>query len=127
MCGTFGQRFVFLGRMCKQRLVLTDPVDAAVVDQIQVRLARPEEEAEWNRLMAESHYLKSAQMVSEQLRYLAEHQGRWMALLEWSAAACHLKGHEGWIGWDDNQRRTRLHLVANNARFCRLGDPRNRR
>jgi hypothetical protein len=24
------------------------------------------------------------------------------------------------IGWGDNQRRARLHLVANNARFCRL-------
>jgi Druantia protein DruA len=43
-----------------------------------------------------------------------------MALLGWSAAAYHLKGREGWIGWGDNQRRARLHLVANNARFCRL-------
>jgi predicted transposase YbfD/YdcC len=106
--------------MCKKRLVLTDPAEAAVLDQIQVRLVRPEEEAEWNRLMVENHYLKSAQMVGEQLRYVAEYQGRWMALLGWSAAAYHLKGREGWIGWQDNQRRARLHLVANNARFCRL-------
>jgi len=27
-----------------------------------------------------------------------------------------------WIGWNANQRRTRLALVANNARFCLLGD-----
>lgn len=106
--------------MSKERLVLTDPAEAAVVDQIQVRLVQPEEEAEWNRLMVENHYLKSAQMVGEQLRYVAEYQGRWMALLGWSAAAYHLKGREGWIGWDDNQRRARLQLVANNARFCRL-------
>lgn len=110
----------FARRMCKERLVLTDPAEAAVVDQIQVRLVRPEEEAEWNRLMEENHYLKSAEMVGEQLRYVAESQGRWMALLGWSAAAYHLKGREGWIGWEDNQRRARLHLVANNARFCRL-------
>lgn len=106
--------------MSKKQLVLTDPAEAAVVDEIQVRLVRPEEEVEWNRLMVENHYLKSAQMVGEQLRYVAEYQGRWMALLGWSAAAYHLKGREGWIGWDDNQRRARLHLVANNARFCRL-------
>ncbi len=106
--------------MSKKQLVLTDPAEAAVVDQIHVRLVRPEEEAEWNRLMEENHYLKSAEMVGEQLRYVAEYQGRWMALLGWSAAAYHLKGREGWIGWDDNQRRARLHLVANNARFCRL-------
>ena len=114
--------FCFRGRMSKKRLVLTDPAEAVVVDQIQVRLVRPEEEAEWNRLMAENHYLKSAQMVGEQLRYVAEYQGRWMALLGWSAAAYHLKGREGWIGWEDNKRRARLHLVANNARFCRLDE-----
>ena len=106
--------------MCSKQFVLTDPAEAAVVDQIQVRLVRPEEEAEWNQLMVENHYLKSAQMVGEQLRYVAECQGRWMGLLGWSAAAYHLKGREGWIGWDDNQRCARLHLVANNARFCRL-------
>jgi len=108
--------------MSKHRLVLTDAAEAAVVDQILVRLARPEEEAEWDRLMIANHYLKSAQMVGEQLRYIAEYQGRWMALLGWSSAAYHLKGREGWIGWDDNQRRARLHLVANNARFCRLSE-----
>lgn len=108
--------------MSTKRLVLTDPAEAAVVDQITVRLVRPDEEAEWDRLMVENHYLKSARMVGEQLRYVAEYQGRWMALLGWSAAAYHLKGRDGWIGWNANQRRARLHLVANNARFCRLGE-----
>lgn len=107
--------------MAPTRLVLSDPEEAAVVDQVEVRLLGPEEEEKWNRLMAENHYLKSAQMVGEQLRYVAEYHGRWLALLGWSAAAYHLKGRDAEIGWDDNQRRARLHLVANNARFCRLG------
>jgi hypothetical protein len=109
--------------MSKSRLVLTDPAEAAVVKQIEVRLVRPEEEARWEQLMIEHHYLKSARMVGEQLRYVAEYQGQWLALLGWSAASYHLKGRDGWIGWSDNQRRARLHLVANNARFCRLGEP----
>lgn len=109
--------------MSKSRLVLTDAAEAAVVEQVQVRLVRPEEEARWNQLMIQHHYLKSAQMVGEQLRYVAEYQGQWLALLGWSAASYHLKGRDGWIGWDENQRRARLHLVANNARFCRLGEP----
>ena len=67
---------------------------------------------DWNRQMAENHYTKSAEMVGEQ-------RGQWMALLGWSAAAYHLKGREAWVGWDDNQRRGRLHLMANNSRFCR--------
>jgi predicted transposase YbfD/YdcC len=106
--------------MIKTRLVLTDAAEAAVVNAIVVRLVRPEEVGEWDRLMIEHHYLKSAMLVGEQLRYVAEYRGQWMALLGWSAAAYHLKGREAWIGWDANQRRARLHLVANNARFCRL-------
>ena len=103
--------------------MLTDPAEAAVVEQIEVRLVRPEEQARWEELMIDHHYLKSARMVGEQLRYVAEYQGQWLALLGWSAASYHLKGRDGWIGWSDNQRRARLHLVANNARFCRLGEP----
>ena len=90
--------------MSKLRLVLTDPAEAAVVEQIQVRLVRPEEEARWDELIIQHHYLKSARMVGEQLRYVAEFQGQWLALLGWSAAAYHLKGRDGWIGWNDNQR-----------------------
>ena len=111
-----------MGRMSKVRLVLTNPAEAAVVEQIQVRLVHPEEEERWNQLIVKHHYLKSARMVGEQLRYVAEYQGQWLALLGWSAASYHLKGREDWIGWDDNQRRARLHLVANNARFCRLSE-----
>lgn len=109
--------------MAKLRLALTDPAEAAVVEQIEVRLVRAEEEARWEELVIQHHYLKSARMVGEQLRYVAEYEGQWLALLGWSAASYHLKGRDGWIGWDDNQRRARLHLVANNARFCRLGEP----
>jgi len=112
-----------MGRMSKSRLKLTDPAEAAVVEQLQVRLVRPEEQARWNQLMTQHHYLKNARMVGEQLCYVAEAHGQWLALLGWSAAAYHLKGRDGWIGWDANQRRARLHLVANNARFCRLGEP----
>ena len=52
--------------------MLTDAAEAAVVEHIEVRLVRPEEEARWDELMIQRHYLKSARMVGEQLRYVAE-------------------------------------------------------
>ena len=107
--------------MTKSQRVWTDPAEAAVLNHVIVRLVRSEEVPEWNRLMVEHHYLPSAQMVGEQLRYVAEYCGQWLALLGWAAAAYHLKGRETEIGWDPNQRGARLHLVANNARFCLLG------
>jgi len=59
-------------------------------------------------------------MVGEQLRYVAEAGGEWLALLGWSAAAKHLKDREEWIGWSASRRRCRLALAANNARFLVL-------
>jgi len=59
-------------------------------------------------------------MVGEQLRYVAECDGRWLALLGWCAAARHLRSRDHWIGWSDEQRRCRLALVANNSRFLIL-------
>lgn len=108
--------------MKQKSLKLSDPAEAAVVDKITVRLIKPEERVRWDELICQHHYLKNAQMVGEQLRYVVEYDGQWLALLGWSAAAYHLKHRDAQIGWDANQRRARLHLLANNARFCLLCD-----
>src|SRR5260370_22513375 len=102
---------------------LADPAETAVLNQTTVRLIRPEEQGRWDQLVSQRHYLKSANLVGERLCYVVEHQGRWLALLGWAAAAYHIRARDQWIGWNDNQRRARLPLVANNARFCLLSEP----
>lgn len=99
---------------------LTDPAEAAVLEQIKVRLVLPHEQSRWDELVSEHHYLKNANLVGERLCYVAEYQGQWLALLGWAAAAYHVRARDTWIGWNANQRRWRLHLVASNARFCVL-------
>jgi len=91
-------------------------------ERVGVRLLGPDEEdrTRYRELMEPHHYLKSDVMVGEQLRYVAEVDGQWLALLSWSAAARHLKDREQWLGWSDTQRRRRLALLANNARFLIL-------
>lgn len=94
-----------------------------ILDHVEVRLLDADDVAERQRfaeLIAKHHYLKSDTLVGEQLRYVAEIDGRWLALLSWSAAAKHLKDREEWIGWTPSQRRRRLALVANNARYLIL-------
>lgn len=80
----------------------------------------PEQIQQWNRLVSELHYLKNANLVGEQLRYVVTYQGQWAAVLGWSAASFHLKDREEWLGWSDLQRRSRLHLLAQNSRFVVL-------
>ena len=73
-----------------------------------------------DRLIVEHHYLHSAGLVGEHLRYVVSYQGQWMGLATWSAAALHLKARDQFIGWTEEQRRKRLPLIANNSRLLVL-------
>lgn len=101
------------------RPVLTDE-QQALLEGVEVRLIQPDERAAFDKLICQQHYLQSAQLVGEQLRYAACYQGQWVALLSWSAAAYHLKLRETWIGWSAPQKKRRLSLIANNSRFLIL-------
>ncbi|HOB99972.1 MAG TPA: ISAs1 family transposase [Verrucomicrobiota bacterium] len=92
----------------------------AMVEGVIVRPIEPSERKPFDCLMAKEHYLRSAELVGEQLRYVAEYQGQWLGLLTWSAAAFNLKERERWIGWKRRQKRRRLSLVVNNSRFLIL-------
>jgi hypothetical protein len=94
-----------------------------VLDHLTVRLVTEDERPRWHAEVATHHYLKNATLVGEQLCYVAEYQGVWLALLGWSAAARHLRPRDAWIGWSNEQLLCRRHFLANNARFCVRADP----
>lgn len=96
--------------------LLSEP-EQALLAEVTVRVIEPEERDRFNELICREHYLQSAALVGEQLRYVAEYRGQWVALLAWSAAAFGLKDREAWIGWDARQKRRRLPLVVNHSRF----------
>jgi len=89
-------------------------------DHILVRPIHVHERPQWDRLMAEHHYLGFKTLVGESLRYIAELHQKWVALLGWSAAALKCKSRDQWIGWTQPIQWQRLHLVANNSRFLIL-------
>jgi hypothetical protein len=70
-----------------------------------------------DQILTEHHYLHSAKLVGEQLRYTVTWKGQWLAVATWSAAALHLKARDRFIGWTEEQRRQRLALVVNNSRL----------
>jgi hypothetical protein len=103
----------------RSRPIITE-AEQALLDGVQVRLIDPGERERFDQLIVSEHYLGNAQLVGEQLRYVAEYEGQWVALLAWSAAAYKLKLREAWIGWSARQKRRRLPLVVNNSRFLIL-------
>ncbi len=105
-----------------KRPVLTD-VQQSLLDGVSVRLLsseNPEERIRYDQLITQEHYLHNAALVGEQLRYVAEYKGQWVALLSWSAASFNLKDREDWIQWTSKQKKRRLSLVVNNSRFLIL-------
>ena len=86
--------------MEKKRSVFRRP-DAGeqeILNGLEIRLVTLEETGKFNELVVKHHYLKSAVLVGEHMRYVATNEGEWLALGAWSAGAMHLRGRDGWIG-----------------------------
>ena len=89
------------------------------LSEVSVRPVRDAvERLEWDRVMADGHYLGFRGMFGGGLRHVAVGpDGRWLALLGWCSGAFKTQARDGWIGWVPEQQYRRLHLVANNCRF----------
>src|SRR5438132_1059239 len=96
------------------------PDEQQILIHLNTRPVRSDEVQRFNQLMAEHHYLKDGQLVGEHLRYVAEYGDQWLALAAWSAPALHIKARDRFIGWNEEQRRTRLPLLVNNSRLLVL-------
>ena len=87
---------------------------------IVVRPITPDERPGWDRLMSQYHYLGLKSLVGKSIRYVAELQGRWLALLGWATSALKCQPRDTWIGWSQAIQWQRLHLIVNNSRFLIL-------
>lgn len=104
----------------KERFCRPSAEQQQLLEGLVVRVLEAEEVGRAQGLLAQHHYLGALQAVGERLFYVAEVKGQWLALLCWHAAAKHLRPREQWIGWTPEQRRRRLTLLANNARYLIL-------
>ena len=91
--------------------------ESELLGRVSVRLITTEERERFDLLLEQEHYLHSARLGGQTLRYVAELDGRWVALIAFSAPALHLKAREQWIGWSPRQRARRLGFGVNNSRF----------
>jgi hypothetical protein len=67
---------------------LTSQIDeTSTLRSVIVRPITARERSNWDMLMAKHHYLSLKSLVGKSIRYVAELQGHWVALLGWSAAA----------------------------------------
>ena len=88
--------------------------------KIQIRIILDLERSRYDALLEQEHYLHSARLGGQSLRYVAEVDGQWVALITFSGAAPHTKAREMKIRWTPRQRARRLCFVVNNSRFLVL-------
>jgi hypothetical protein len=74
----------------------------------------------WNEYMDRYHYLGYQPLPGAQIRYFVRDANRILALLGFGAAAWKTAPRDCFIGWTREQRKLKLHLVINNARFLIL-------
>ena len=85
-----------------------------------VRPITSTERARFDATLEAEHWL-GAGLVGEVMRYVAEEDGEWCALIGFGSAALCVRSREELLGWGDDQRHRRLRFVTNNQRFCVLG------
>lgn len=88
--------------------------------QVSVHPVERAQEARYQDLMAQSHYLGALPKIGETLWYVASYRAEWVALCGFSAAAWKCTVRDRWIGWDFRLQFDRLKLIANNSRFLIL-------
>jgi hypothetical protein len=96
------------------------PQEAMLLREVRVRLIEPAEQSRFDELLAREHYLKNSTVVGHALRYVAQYEGQWLALLVFSSAAFHIKPRDRWLHWSARQVAQRRHLIAQNQRFLVL-------
>jgi len=62
----------------------------------------------------------NANAVGEVLRYVAEYQGQWVAVLTFCLARVASQGTGSWLEWSPRQVSERRHLIGQNNRFLVL-------
>ncbi|GIX50720.1 MAG: hypothetical protein KatS3mg132_914 [Limisphaera sp.] len=96
--------------------------EQAWLRRVRVRLIEESERARFDQLLEQHHYLHNGRLGGRSLRYVAELDGQWVALITFSGAAPHVKARDRKIGWTARQRVRRLHFLVNNSRFLVLPD-----
>jgi len=84
------------------------------------QVRRTPQEACFNSLLEEHHYLGYSRPVGEQLKFMVYAQERPVALFAWSSAPRHLGPRDRYLGWSPETRRRNIRAVVYNTRFLIL-------
>ncbi|HDY76262.1 MAG TPA: DUF4338 domain-containing protein [Candidatus Marinimicrobia bacterium] len=104
---------------------ITDPqspiaCSANQLPQLHLQMVTKATSALWNEYIERYHYLGYTTLPGAQLRYFIATGKQIIALTGFGASAWQTAPRDQFIGWNHDQRKKNLNLIANNARFLIL-------
>lgn len=101
--------------------LFTIPSKVGAIDKLSVRPVDARKDSGlWNEAVSRFHYLGYTPLPGAQIRYLVECSAGLLGILGFGASAWKVAPRDDWIGWTPEQRKRRLDLIVNNARFLIL-------
>lgn len=72
----------------------------------------------WKELLEEHHYLHSAKLYGQQIKYLLRSsESGWIRAMSFSSSAWRVKARDERLGWDEEGRKRDLRRIVSNSRF----------
>ena len=90
------------------------------LSELRVVSIQPHEEAHFQSLLDEHHYLGAAHKIGESAFYAVQWRDQWVALSVFSSCALKSRVRDEWIGWQRRESFGRLHLITCQSRFLIL-------
>jgi hypothetical protein len=81
------------------------------------QVRRTSDEALFNSMLEQYHYLKFTRPVGESLKFVVYAQERPVGLFAWSSAARHLGPRDRYLGWSAQMRHANIRFIAYNTRY----------
>lgn len=85
-----------------------------------VSVRRTAQEELYNSLIEHHHYLGYSPQVGEHVKYIAYSHDRPVACIGWCSAPRHIGCRDRHLGWNQEQRKRNISLIAINTRFLIL-------
>lgn len=88
------------------------------LNELSIQLVNTSQKSKlWNEYIDRYHYLGHKTLPGAQLRYLFSTKNQYLGAIGFGASAWKVASRDDWIGWNHDQRKKKLNLIINNARF----------
>ena len=112
-----------LMQMNQELKMNTQPLEGKLYEHQPIeilKVSRTGHEPVWDEMIKRYHYLGYDKMIGQRIKYLALYKGEAIAALSYNRASLRVGVRDNYIGWNEQEKLSRLNEIVNNNRFLIL-------